>query len=340
MKVLVTGAAGFIGSHIADAFVARGASVIGLDSLDPGVHHGAPDYLNPNVDYCFTDLRWWRPDARFDDVELIVHLAALGGVARASREPANIIDANVTGTARLVDFARGMKQLKRIIHASSFSIYGSNYSYRCPKCGATGTGARREEDMNAGRFEVMCAQCGSEMEILAITEDAQPNPLETYGASKYMQELCYRGFTHAPVNIMRFSSAYGTRLRLEDGEATIIAKLAGWIRAQQPPQLLEDGRQIRDWVHVDDIVATVLALSSGTNAPAFVNVCSGAPTRLVEACEILAKAVEVDCRPDIVGGFRPGDMRHCLGDASTVRGVIGRDPISFRDGAASAFGHP
>jgi dTDP-L-rhamnose 4-epimerase len=153
-----------------------------------------------------------------------------------------------------------------------------------------------------------------------------------------MQELCYRGFERAPVNIMRFSSVYGTRLRLEDGEATIIAKLAGWIRAGERPRLLEDGRQIRDWVHVSDIVATVLALARGGATPSIVNVCSGAPTRLVEACDILSKVIASDCRPDIVGGYRAGDMRHCLGDATTLRKLIGRDPIPFSEGAGSAFG--
>jgi dTDP-L-rhamnose 4-epimerase len=339
MKVLVTGAAGFIGSHIADALVAQGASVIGLDSLDPGVHHGAPDYLNAKVDYCFADLRYWRPDSRFDDVELIVHLAALGGVSRAAKEPANIIDANVGGTARLVDFASSLGRLRRIIHASSFSIYGSNYTYRCPSCGHIGSGARRDEDMAAGRFEVACGECRTDMEIMPIAEDAAPNPLETYGASKFMQELCFRGFTTAPVNIMRFSSAYGTRLRLEDGEATIIAKLAGWIRAGERPKLLEDGRQIRDWVYVGDIVDTVLALARNRgDEPPVVNVCSGGGTRLTEACSLIAEATDSDCEPQIVGGFRPGDMRHCLGDPSALRRLLGRSPVPFSEGAALAFG--
>ncbi|HYS52859.1 MAG TPA: NAD-dependent epimerase/dehydratase family protein [Thermoanaerobaculia bacterium] len=337
MKVVVTGAAGFIGSHTADALVDVGFDVIGIDSLDPGVHRAAPDYLNPRVEYCFADLRHWNLDDRFNDVELIVHFAALGGVARASREPANIIDANCRGTARLVEFGRKLKRLQRIVHASSFSVYGSNYSYRCSDCGVTGNGRRREKDMARGRYEVVCSQCGSDMAVLPIDENATPNPLETYGASKYMQELCYRGFDRAPVNIMRFSSAYGTRLRLEDGEATIIAKLAGWIRARQAPQLFEDGQQIRDWVHVSDIVATVIALASGGDGPPMVNVCSGKPTRLVEACDILAETMRVDCKPKIVGGYRPGDMRHCLGDATTLRRLIGREPVTFREGAASAF---
>jgi dTDP-L-rhamnose 4-epimerase len=337
MKVLVTGAAGFIGSHIVDRLVERGDEVIGLDSLDPGVHHSAPDYLNPRAEYCFADLRYWHPDERFDDVELVVHLAALGGVARAAREPANIIDANCGGTARLVDAARNWKKLRRVIVAGSFSIYGSNYNYRCTSCGNEMNGNRSVEALDAGKFEVTCAKCGGATEVLAITESATPAPLETYGASKYMQELCFRGFTAAPVSIMRFSSVYGTRLRLDDGEATIIAKLAGWIRAGQRPKLFEDGKQIRDWVYVGDIVSTVEALADSDNAPAVVNVCSGVATTLSEACVAIAEAIGVDCAPEVVGGFRPGDMRHCLGDPSTLRALIGRDPVPFSAGARRAF---
>lgn len=337
MKVLVTGAAGFIGSHIVDRFVERGHAVIGLDSLDPGVHHGAPDYLNRGADYCFADLRHWQPDERFDDVEFGVHLAALGGVSRAAREPANIIEANCGGTARLIDAARGWTHLKRVVLASSFSIYGSNYTYRCTACGHLGSGARAAEDLERGHFEVVCGSCGGATEVLPITESASPSPLETYGASKYMQELCFRGFSAAPVTILRFSSVYGTRLRLDDGEATIIAKLAGWIRAGKRPSLFEDGRQIRDWVYVGDIVDAVEALSKPGDHPSVVNVCSGVPTTLVGACDAIANATGVACAPEVVGGFRPGDMRHCLGDPSTLRRLIGRDPIPFTEGARRAF---
>src|ERR1700680_1525115 len=134
MKVLVTGAAGFIGSHTVDALVARGATVIGLDSLDTGVHRAIPQYLNPRVEYCFADLRTWRPDSRFTEVEAVVHLAALGGVARAAHEPAHIIEANCGGTARLAEATRQWPRLRRIVLGSSFSVYGSNYKYHCPAC--------------------------------------------------------------------------------------------------------------------------------------------------------------------------------------------------------------
>lgn len=337
MKALVTGGAGFIGSHIIDGLRARGAEVIGLDSLDPGVHHHPPDYLRPDVDYCFADLRTWRPDARFDDVEVVVHLAALGGVGRASRERENVLTANVGGTARLSEVAAGWPKLRAVVLASSFSVYGSNYSYRCPACGAVRNAARRVDDLAAGRYEVICAACGTAVEVVPITEAAIPAPLEAYGASKYMQELCWRGFTHCPVHILRFSSVYGTRLRLDDGEATIIARLAGWIRAGVRPRLFEDGRQIRDWVYVGDVVAGALALLEGAREPQLVNVCSGIPTTLLEACEVLQRLFGVRCPPEIVGGSRPGDMRHCLGDPAALVRLIGRAPVAFRDGAPLAF---
>lgn len=338
MKVLVTGGAGFIGSHVIDALRDMGARVLCVDSLDSGVHRSRPSYLRADVDYDFRDLRQLTPDAWFEDVEAIVHLAALGGVARAAREPANLVAANCTGTARLVETARHWSRLRCIVLASSFSVYGANYIYRCTRCGHAGDGARHTSDLDAGRYEVRCRLCGADAEIQPITEDAQPAPLETYGASKYMQELCFRGFAACPVSILRFSSVYGPRLRLDDGEATIIARIAGWVRAGERPKLFEDGRQIRDWIFVGDVVAAILAVLGGAQIGPVTNVCSGVAIRLIEACERIAETLGVDCSPNVVGGYRPGDMRHCLGDSSGLRALLGREPRSFKDGVGMAFG--
>ena len=338
MKILVTGGAGFIGSHVVDAAAVEGADVLALDSLDPRLHHSAPEYLRDDVDYCFSDLRYLDPDSRFEDVEAIVHLAALGGVGRASREPENIIDANCRGTARLLKYARKWPRLKRIVLAGSFSIYGSNYTYTCSQCGTRTDGSREESNLAAQRYEVYCPDCGADAEIVPIREDAPPAPLETYAASKYMQELCFRGFDHCPVSILRFSSVYGPRLRLYDGEATIIAQMAGWVRSGQRPRLFEDGLQMRDWVYVGDVVAAILELLNGAQAPPVMNVCSGVGIRLSEACKAIASAYGVECDPEVVGGFRAGDMRHCLGDPGLFRNLIGRDPVSFSEGSSLAFG--
>ncbi len=338
MKVLVTGGAGFIGSHVVDRLCARAAEVLCLDALDPGIYRRPPEYLNPRTEYCFTDLRCWRPDGRFEDVEVVVHLAALGGVSRAARDPEIIIDSNCGGTARLVEAARHWPRLREIVMVSSFSVYGANYTYRCVSCGRERNGERSEADLEKGRFEVFCRDCGTEASIVPIKEAATPSPLETYGASKYMQELCFRGFDRRPVHTLRLSSVYGERLRLDDGEATIIAKIAGWIRSGEPPRLFEDGRQIRDWVFVGDVVAAILALIDGATAPPLLNVCSGSPTTLLEACRRIAEVVGTDCLPEVVGGYRKGDMRHCLGDASSLKALLGRRPLLFIEGAAYAFG--
>lgn len=331
MKVLVTGAAGFIGSHVVDACIEKGHEVIGLDSLDPGVHQQAPSYLNPKAVYCFADLRHWQADERFSDVEGIVHLAALGGVSRAAKEPTNILSANGLGTARLAEYALGLSSLKRIVLGSSFSIYGANYLYRCPGSGELITASRSEEDLKAGRFEVYCPESGDVAAIEPIKEDTPANPLETYASSKYMQELVFRGLD-LPLTILRFSSVYGTRLRLDDGEATIIAKLTSWIKSGESPKLFEDGCQIRDWVHVDDVVAAIIKSLAVSGQQPVTNICSGVPTTLKEACELIADAAGEQCQPDIVGGFRPGDMRHCLGDTTRLQKLIGREPLPFSKG--------
>ena len=138
--------------------------------------------------------------------------------------------------------------------------------------------------------------------------------------------------------MLRFSSVYGTRMRLDDGEATIIAKLAGWIANRQAPALFEDGMQIRDWVLVGDLVdAAVAVLERGCDWP-IVNVCSGQPSTLLGACDVLNEVVGREVVANVVGGYRAGDMRHCLGDCSRFESIIGRAPKTFAEGASIAFG--
>ena len=336
MKVLVTGAAGFVGSHVVDALRAAGIDVVGLDSLDPGVWSNSPGYLRTDVRYVFSDLRYWRPGRELEGVEAVVHLAALGGVGRAAQEPGNVLDANVGGTARLLEVIRSTKSISRVCLASSFSVYGRNYVYQLPSGKIIGA-ERRTEDLREGNFEVCDRETGEIATIIPITTAAKPDPLEWYGASKYMQELCFRGLESAALTIFRFSSVYGSRLRLDDGEATIIAKLAGWIRAGTAPKLFEDGRQIRDWVFVTDVAEAILAVLSGKATSPVVNVCSGTPNSLLEACEVLNRVFETSVAPKVIGGYRPGDMRHCLGDPTELAALLGRPPRTFRDVAAAAF---
>jgi dTDP-L-rhamnose 4-epimerase len=324
MKVLVTGGAGFIGSHVVDALREARMDVMSVDSLDPGVHRRPPDYLRGDVDYCFADLRHWVPDRRFDDVEAVVHLAALGGVSRAARDPASVIGANAYGTARLVATAAWGRHGVWSSRAASAS--GANYPSSVPHSVSSGN---RRCDLELG-VSKCCEPCGMEAEILPIGDTTAPEPLEAYGASKYMQELCFRGFARCPVSILRFSSVYGSRLRLDDGEATIIARILAWIRAGRQPQLFEDGRQIRDWVFVGDVVAAVRAALERDDMPSITNVCSGVPTRLIDACERVAEVLgESTVRPLWWAAIGPATCV-CLGDPSRLRDLLGRAPMCLR----------
>jgi dTDP-L-rhamnose 4-epimerase len=341
MRVLVTGAAGFIGSHLVDHLCKQEIDVVGIDNLDPVVHKAPPGYLNQDVDYRFVDVRNLSLGSGYHDVEAIVHLAAMGGVRRAAREPALVIDNNAVGTARLVQQAHNLPNLKRFILMSSFSVYGNAYTY-CIADSRTIPAKRHPEDLNAGRFGVYCPKTGEQGVICPIREGAPIQPLETYGASKAMQELCLAGFEAANIGsaeiiTMRASSVVGPRMRWFDEDATIIARIAGWLSDGQRPVIYEDGLQCRDWIAVNDVIEAISRLISKPDVPPVINLCSGVPTTLLQACQHIASTIGVGCDPVIKPQARPGDMRDCLGDATALTSLLGRKPILFEEAAASMF---
>jgi nucleoside-diphosphate-sugar epimerase len=309
MRILVTGSSGFIGGHVLSALTSDGHDVDGIDVRPrapnaPGTHlmidvrhlylaNGAEDNaVGPHVVV---------PHAEYD---AIIHLAAFGGVARASREPRFIFQTNIEATAHLVEQCQKLPNLKRIILASSFSVYGS----------------------------------GSPV---PWTEETPVNPLETYAASKLGQELAFRGHD-LPLSILRFSSVYGRNMRLADPEATIVAKLAGWISRDDDFELNEDGFQTRDFVHVNDVIDAIRALLA-IEGPLLgeqklVNVCTGDPISLRDAVERLMQVIGK--RPTVTynGRSRPGDTRNCYGSPSRLRKLLGRGPTKFHEGALEAFG--
>ena len=248
--------------------------------------------------------------------------------------------ANCLGTERLCQILRDRcPKLKQAILASSFSVYGNNYNYLCKnaECNYSGIGfgVRTEDNLKVGIYGVLCPTCERAMTILRIREDTTPSPLELYATSKYTQEVLWNMLS-CKKTILRFSSVYGPRLRLHDGEATIIAKLAGWIKDGIPPTLFEDGKQLRDWVYVGDIIHAITTLLEGREAAPIINVCSGVGTTLLDACNILAETFHTTCYPKIVGGYRSGDIRHCIGDCSNFEKLTGTSPSTFCVSSAKA----
>ncbi len=338
--VLVTGGAGFVGSHIVDNLRAHGHRVTVIDCFDREVHPVDPNYLREDVEYVRMDLRDLEFAASLRTVTVVVHLAARGGVARAARDPEIVWQGNVGGTLRL---RHALEQycplLQLVVIAGSFSAYGDGYQYRCQD-NTIISGARCSARLAAGIYDVWDVTANAPATIIPITEAAATDPKELYGQSKLGQERCFDGFTHARVVILRFSSVYGLRLRLNDGEATIIAKLLGLLQRGEVPEIFEDGRQSRDWVLVGDIVELVLRLVHGLEAPRLVNVCSGEPIALLEAYEILRASFGSNVQANIVGGYRSGDMRHCVGNPALFTALLGRSPTPFRTGIEQLFGTP
>jgi UDP-glucose 4-epimerase len=238
------------------------------------------------------------------DFDAVVHLAAFGGVARAAREPRFIFEQNIQSTAALVDFLKGMPMLRRVILASSFSVYGSHSHL--------------------------------------ATELSTVDPLETYAASKLGQELAFIG-SGLPVTTLRFSSVYGRYMRFADDEATILAKIVGHVMREETLVINEDGHQQRDFVYVGDIVDAIraqLALPAGLlpDHERLVNICTAQGTSLRSAIQAVGLVLGKKPRVEYTGIARPGDMRDCIG-GSTARmtALLGRVPTSFPRGAIEAF---
>lgn len=263
MRILVTGHLGFIGHHVFNALSEDGHEVVGLD---------------------------WPDDARLTPVpvvDAVVNMAAIGGAGRAARAPYSVMQNNVGATMAVAAACLAMPVQPRVVHASSFSVYGD-----AP---------------------------------VPTNEDAPLAPKEIYGASKLAQELCWTGYP-GPITILRFSSVYGRGMRLDDPEATIIAKIAGWVGRGEPVVLNEDGQQTRDWVHVDDVVDSITASLLGLTHNGqrdIINVCSGQPVTLDRCARMLGAT------PTFTGIGRPGDMRHCLGDPSRMVDLLRRPPTPF-----------
>lgn len=294
MNVLVTGSAGFIGRHVAEHLHAKGHHVLGVDIRKSEQDAWAEMHMNVTE---FADV--W--DEHFDAV---VHLAAFGGVARAAREPKFVFDQNVTATSALVQFLKSIHNLKRVILASSFSVYGSHADL--------------------------------------ASEATETQPLEVYAASKLGQELAFVG-SGLPVTTLRFSSVYGRYMRFDDDEATILAKIVGRVMREEVLIINEDGYQTRDFVYVGDVLAAIDALlekpfDTIPDHERLVNVCTGQAVTLKGAIETIGQILGKRPRIEYTGKARPGDMRQCVGGSTArLQNLIGRPPTPFAKGAIDAF---
>jgi dTDP-L-rhamnose 4-epimerase len=348
MRVLVTGAAGFIGSHIAETMQAAGHEVRGLDSLTPAVHNGRPDHV-PG-DLVVGDVRDPAAvDQALAGMDAVCHQAALVGLGVDLSDLPAYADVNVTGTAVLLE-AMGRHGIPRLVFASSMVVYGEG-AYDCATHGRVRPSPRDPGDLAAGRFEPRCPRCAQPLTTTTVAEDAPLDPRNAYAASKVAQEhlaASWARLTGGAAIGLRYHNVYGPRMPRDTPYSGVAAIFRSCLENGRPPRVFEDGGQRRDFVHVRDVArANLLALEAvdravgnapgaeaGTGGLRCYNVASGEPHTVGEMASGLASALG-GIEPMVTGDYRLGDVRHIVASPATAARDLGfRAQTRFADGIA------
>jgi dTDP-L-rhamnose 4-epimerase len=329
-RVLVTGGAGFIGSHLVDALLARGDAVRVLDSLLAQAHPtGTPRFLSPDAELVVGDLRDRAAvDGALDGVSLVFHQGGMVGNGQSMYDVRRYIDVNAVGTATLLEAMLARRaQFRRLVVASSMVVYGDG-AYHCAEHGRVARVSRPLDRLRRGLWEPICGGCGRPVEAMPTPEDHPLAPTSTYGISKRDQEeLCLvLGRAHGlPTLALRYLNVYGSRQSLSNPYTGVAAIIATRLLNGRPPVIFEDGQQRRDLVHVADVVRANLAAASAPEAACGrpYNVGTGRSVTVLELARLIAAGLgrSVEARPS--GEFRAGDIRHCVGDVARARAALG-----------------
>lgn len=332
-SVLVTGGAGFIGSHLVDELVAQGHRVRVLDSLVPQVHGdiATPLYLNHKADFIRADVCDASAiKSALDGIDVVFHEAAEVGVGQSMYEIHRYVKANDLGTAVLLEeIISRQSQIKKLVVASSMSIYGEG-AYNCAVCGPTYPQLRSGPQLLDRRWEVDCPRCQKSLMPAPTSEEKPLYPTSVYAVTKQDQEqFCLVvGRTYGiPTVALRYFNVYGARQALSNPYTGVCAIFSARILNGNSPMIFEDGEQTRDFVHVSDIVqANLLALDTDRADYQAVNVGTGKPTSIKEVSRLLSEGLGQQIEPEVVGKYREGDIRHCVADISRARSLLGYEP--------------
>jgi dTDP-L-rhamnose 4-epimerase len=346
MRVLVTGGAGFIGSHLVDLLVSRGHEVTVIDNLDPQVHGPAAREPRHIAAYLTRgQVRFVRGDVTnrenlatsLEGVEAVVHLAAAVGVGQSMYEPYYYVHTNATGSGLLLDLvAKAGSKIQKLIVASSMSIYGEG-AYRCPTCGGGERRERDERQLQAARWEVACAGCGADLEPIPTPETKVPEIASVYAATKKHQEDLFVSFGRAygiPTFALRFFNVFGSRQSLGNPYTGVAAIFLSRFLNGRPPLIFEDGGQSRDFIDVRDVAnALLMAVEFPGKGAHVLNLGTSRRTTVAQVAEALASHLGLEVRPQILGKYRAGDIRHCIADTAEARRVLGFEARrSFAEG--------
>jgi dTDP-L-rhamnose 4-epimerase len=339
MRVLVTGGAGFIGSHVVDELLGLGHEVVALDNFHPlAWRDSAAPGLDPRAELVEGDVRDAAAvDGCLDGVDHVCHQAAMVGLGVDLGDIADYVAHNDLGTAVLLRAlaARGFDG--RLVLAGSMVVYGEG-RYECAEHGIVRPGPRAAALLDRGSFEPPCPVCGEPLEPRCIPEDAPLDPRNVYAATKAQQEFLAGAFsreTGVPVTALRYHNVYGPRMPRDTPYAGVASIFRSALEAGQAPRVFEDGDQLRDFVHVRDVAhANVLALTAEEPVPGAFNICSGTPRTVGDLARELARAAGGP-QPVVTGEYRLGDVRHVFACAERAREVLGFEAaIPFEEGVA------
>jgi dTDP-L-rhamnose 4-epimerase len=341
MKVLITGGAGFIGSHLADRLLADGHEVRALDNLDPQVHAQAerPDYLDPEVELQAGDVRDRDAVRRaVDEVDAVVHFAAAVGVGQSMYEIERYTSINAIGAAVVLEEVLERRDaVRKLLVASSMSIYGEG-QYRNPRTGETGLAPwlRSEQQLAAREWDIL-GDDGTPLEPEPTAETKSLRPTSIYAINKRDHEEMFlvSGAAYGiPAVALRFFNVYGERQSLSNPYTGAAAIFSSRLLNDRPPLVFEDGRQTRDFIDVRDIArCCALALTEDGADGRTLNVGTGVPTSIVAVAETIARGLGKKIEPELVGKYRAGDIRHCYADTSLAQQLLGfRAEIPFEAG--------
>lgn len=329
-RVLVTGGAGFIGSHTVDRLLASGAEVRVVDNLHPQVHPGglAPAHLDPEAELVVGDVRdldTMRLAVR--GMDRVIHYAAETSVGQSMFQCDHHIDVNVRGTAVLFRALREERaDVARVAISSSRAVYGEG-TYRCGRCGDAHPASRAVDDLEGGVWMHRCPRCGGALTPTATREDAPQRYTSAYGMTKAFQEEVARVEARhlgIPLVALRYFNVYGPRQSLDNPYTGLIITLALRLVGDRPLVLYEEGTPVRDFVHVDDVVtASVHALTAAADPPSTINVGTGVGVRLTELAAVLGAAFDREPTVELSRRFRIGDIHASIADLQRARTGLG-----------------
>ncbi len=344
-RILITGGAGFIGSHVALKLNDMGYDVTVLDSLSPQIHGNNPEETSALFMSVKDSVKFIKGSVNsrehwieaLDRQEAVIHLAAETGTGQSMYEIEKYVQTNICGTALLLDILTNTKhQIKRVLVAESRAVYGEG-RYVCSSCGEVYPTDRLDEDMSNGDFECHCPKCGSRVKQVATTEKSELHPTSVYGISKQVQgqlvHLVCPTIGVEPVSF-RFQNVYGPGQSLSNPYTGILSIFSTRIKNHKPINVFEDGMESRDFVYIEDVVDAIIKGLETPEAKGHVfNIGTGVATDVLTVANTLCEKYGIDVPITISGNYRLGDIRHNYADITLARKILGYEPKwSFPDG--------